>query len=346
MILRRQKWLVVLFIATLLIFLLYNLDWEDVFNKNIGPITTKRFCIISLDANSTQNYIFHLPITALSWRRIGFEPIVLIAHTNQSNVNELDRIVIKHLELIGVRVVHVQTFVAYEKITAMIIRLFGGLLPDNLVGEQDFIITSDTDLYPIRSSYYNHRLIDTNDQIIVWNAYCCGSFEHNKQKYTMYPLGHVGMKKYMWKKVMQLGIYEEVISGQLVLDEINYFFGENTTKQNHEIGKGDNTWFLDQKLISVNIQNYEKLSTSLSTKRLSYTGKRMDRSQTESTWRKLIGNLDSVTDVHSHQSERILDLWPLMQTLFEKMFDKNQTQFLDTYYDEFTRVYFRENVVD
>ena len=341
---KRQNWIAILFVVSLLTFFLYNIDWENLFTKNVDPITPKKFCIMSLDANSSQHYIFHLPITALSWRRIGFEPIVFIVHTNQSNVNNLDQTVIKNLRLIGVRVVYVQTFVAYEKITAMVIRLFCGLLPNDIVGEQDFIITSDTDLYPIKSSYYNHRLIDMNDQIIVWNAYCCGSFEHNNQKYTMYPLGHVGMKKYMWKRVMQLSNYDEAISGQLVLNEINHIFGYNSTKRNHEIVKGDNTWYLDQKLVSVNIQNYEKLSTSLIMTRLSYAGERMDRSQTEATWRKLISNFDSITDVHSHQSERILEIWPLMQKLFQKMFDKNQTKFLDTYFAEFTHVYYKKNI--
>ena len=80
---------------------------------------------------------------------------------------------------------------SYETLTAMISREMIGLLPDDLVSENDFVLTSDADLYPVDLNYYTTF---NNYAVHVWNAGCCGSFNFKSEEYEMYPIGKFYLK--------------------------------------------------------------------------------------------------------------------------------------------------------
>ena len=234
---------------------------------------SRKFSIVSISANGSNYYTFHLPITAMFWRQMGYEPIVLYVTSKQAMLNDYDKKAIEYLNKMQVEIIYIKTESNYELLTTMVVRIFVGILPAHFVGENDFIITSDVDLYPVKSSYYNIFNKVTIDQVNVWNAYCCGLFSYNKKNYQMYPMGHIGMKKSLWRKVMQLSDIN-VLTGKFVLEAVDDYFGLNTVKQNSEITRGDVTWDLDQKYISIRI----KLSNE-SVNEIKHQPVRMDRSQ-------------------------------------------------------------------
>ena len=302
---------------------------ESLYAKNKS---FKRVCVMSVNVNSPENYIFHLPIAALAWKRIGFEPLILIVHSNMSDMSRLDMKTIEYLNQLDIRIFYVETTPSYEKITAMIVRLFIGLLPGSLIDDNDFILTSDTDLYPIKSSYYNIYSL-FSEKILIWNAYCCGYFNYKGEQFVKYPMGHIGMKKRLWRELMNLDA-NNVLTGKLVLDKIDNFFGPNTTKTTFV--KTDFTWELDQTWISVNIK-YSRLPI----KKIDYTGFRIDRSHPAARWNLLINYLFSwVTDVHSYQEGQVLLAWPQLNMLLKKMFESHQINILNKFFTEYSSIYF------
>jgi len=126
--------------------------------------------------------------------------------------------------------------------TAMLSRLFVGLLPANLASENDFIITSDSDLYPVNNNFYNTI---NNDALKVWNANCCGIFKHENKSYQMYPISYIGMRKWQWFDVMKLNHDNYKLNGKSILKKISESFNKTVfIKPNNKINKGDPTWYL------------------------------------------------------------------------------------------------------
>ena len=222
-------------------YVIYVVYFDDLVSSLYAKNKTfKKICVMSVNANSPENYIFHLPIAALAWKRIGFEPLILIVHSNMSDMNQLDKKTIDYLNQLEIKIFYVETSPSYEKITAMIVRLFIGILPGSLIDDNDFVLTSDTDLYPVKSSYYNLYSL-SSEKILIWNAYCCGNFKFKSEEFVKYPMGHIGMKKRLWRELMKLDA-NNVLTGKLVLDKIDNFFGPNTTKTNTQFVKTDYTW--------------------------------------------------------------------------------------------------------
>ena len=301
---------------------------EDQVNKS-EINSNRKFSIISINANGSDYYIFHLPITVMFWRQLGYEPIVFYITSPIANLNSLEKKVTSYLKEMQVKILYIETESFYELITTMVIRIFCGILPDYLVGDNDFIITSDIDLYPVKSSYYNVLNKTSIEQVNVWNAFCCGSFNYNNKSYEMYPMGHIGMKKSNWKKVMQLSD-ANILNGKFVLNKIDSYFGPNTTKPNGQINRGDSTWDLDQKYISIRIK-----LTNITVNKMEHQSIRMDRSQNDNLWKMYINNYKAVTDVHSYQDKQALLSWYVIRDLFKKVFNETQNDLLDRYFKEF-----------
>lgn len=166
--------------------------------------TTSAYVVISSNFDiNTDFYSFYLPITATSWRRLGVEPVVILVKSNSTDENnELYKKVLEYLKILNIITVNIDSPPNNELIIGMTARLFVGLLPDEIVKDDQFIMTSDTDLLPIKESYYN--IAESKDKIVLWNAFCCGSFSHKNVQYEMYPIGHIGMRKNIGSKLCNL----------------------------------------------------------------------------------------------------------------------------------------------
>ncbi len=157
-------------------------------SAELSPIQApvgRKYVIISININSGI-YFFHLPIVLLSWRRVGFEPIFLIVHSAAQQFSQPDNLTLSYLTSLDAKVLYLKSVPHYEVTTAMVAREMSGMLPDQVLRDYDYVITSDSDLYPIDYKYYSNL---NDGSIRVWNADCCGQFEYEHQKYTMFPMG-------------------------------------------------------------------------------------------------------------------------------------------------------------
>lgn len=170
------------------------------------------------------------------------EKIVLIVSSKSSQINRLANKSIEYLKLFNIKIAYIEAPSNYETMTGMLSRLFVGLLPDDFAAANDFIITSDSDLYPVNKEYYN--LLNSN-ALVAWNAYCCGVFKHEKKYYEMYPISHIGMKKWQWLDVMKINANEYKLNGESILAKISQSYNRSVyIKANNQINKGDSVWFL------------------------------------------------------------------------------------------------------
>ena len=168
------------------VFEIYN-KLENNHSLILNPIrfnNSKKLVVISIDLNKVY-HMFLLPYLTLAWRRVNYEPIFLfvIENENQYLTNKKLRQLQKTTEvlnLLNVTILKIPSNEKYAFMIPMIIRLFSGILPDNLVNDDDFILTSDADLIPINKNFYFY----TNKTYIkIWNAFCCEAFEFKSKYY-------------------------------------------------------------------------------------------------------------------------------------------------------------------
>jgi hypothetical protein len=153
----------------------------------LPPSQNRRFAIFACSIHaSTLAYTFYTPITAASWKRIGYEAIVVfVGDFLKPNVLtprlNLSRNYLKH---VGAHIVDVQCNESYSIKLSQLVRVFSGFLPSNLVQDEDIILTSDSDLMPLKQSEYQPT---PGTDGFIFNAFCCGPFYRRGRNYTMFP---------------------------------------------------------------------------------------------------------------------------------------------------------------
>ena len=331
------------FILNICIFIFLYLSYKFFTIKN-----AKKYVVISsnLDKNKPY-YYFYLPIIAEAWRRIDFEPVFLIVSSDFENINEQASKSIEYLKKLNCKIKFLQSDPSYEVMTSMISRLFVGIFPNELISDDDFVLTTDADLIPISKSYYDFN--QDHSSIKIWNAYCCNDteIEFNNEIYRMFPISHVGMTKTHWRGVMGLNFQNYKLDTDSVFKKINEIFENNKTliQKNENIFLGDTTWYLDQKILSIKIHEYVFRLKRASLDLKPYEGMRLNRFYKNikneliflnendfSTFMRL--NFSQLTDFHAFHNFNYNN-WDLFKKLIERVFDFEETEFFSKYFNEF-----------
>ena len=270
------KSFICLFLFGLFYYILYNQVLKNFEFKTIKLINKMqalsfyKYVAISTSLEFEKDfYMFYLPVTCQSWRRIGYEPIIIIVindfnapfldllpynYYNESQINNkqisanltlLQLKVIEYLNRLKVRIFYMRSFKDYESQIAMLARVFIGYISKKYIAnDNDYIILSDTDLIPIKHSYYEYNY--TDERITLWNNNFA-HFEFNHEKFELNSMSHIGMKKYMWKNILTYDIkfnkFFNILSTEIKLDRtsiiriINELFKQNRFVINSKLSK-------------------------------------------------------------------------------------------------------------
>lgn len=303
-------------------------------NHLVKPVS-KNYVVISSNVDLANDfYYFQIPLAVLAWRRIGYEPVVIFVVT-EKNLNPLLNKSIEYLNKLNTKYLFLKCSNEYDKLIGMVSRIFIGLIPSEIINDQDWVIVSDTDILPINRNYYQ---VENFDSIRILNAYCCGNFEYKNKKYLMFPMAHIGMKKKIWKKI--LGLDEEGLSfsSESMLKRLEEFYdSKEKVKKNNQFGKGDEFWYTDQKTISIAIQEYISKQSGQVLDKVSFKRMRLDRGYSDFRWNiylNLFGGF--LNDCHSFQTNVFQKLY-LIRNLVKKIFSYDTFEFLDVYFDEYLK---------
>ncbi|CAF4199913.1 unnamed protein product, partial [Adineta steineri] len=110
---------------------------------------TRRFAIFSSSIHSKlRSYIFYTPIAAAAWQRIGYDVIVVFAgdFTKKSNASLSPQLNVSRtfLKRLGVHVINFQCDISYSIKISQLVRIFAGFLPDTIINDTDYILTTDS----------------------------------------------------------------------------------------------------------------------------------------------------------------------------------------------------------
>ena len=301
--------------------------------------TKNQYVLLStnLDDKHKKFYFFYLPMLVEAWRRVGYKSIIFLVSSTDSNLENFQSNIpaamktVEYLKKLDVKLILIKSDPHYGVMTSMISRLFVGAI--DFLDDEDYVLTSDSDLIPISMTYYK---VQDYDAIGAWNGFCCGSFNLKNKTYEMYAMGHIGMKTKHWKGVM--GLDEKVaINTKLIADLVKETFDEKVVKEDEKIGRGDQTWYADQVTLSSKIQIYSA-KTNTTIRKRPYEGIRLDRIHNPVFLNNLVNtSLHKLTDFHAFH-EQYVDHYKITEFLLKKLLDEKTFLIMMNYADEFHNI--------
>lgn len=286
---------------------------------------------VSMVEKKSFYYILYIPVCALAWRRLGYEPLVMIVKNNSTQLDQLTQKTVDYLEAMSVRVVYVPAPQNREKQVAMLARLFVGVLPDSIVADDDLILTSDTDFIPINKKYFTFLNTDAITLLDARNK----KFTYKGKPYDMPEIliPYIGMRKRQWRAVMRLNKNTDRLDGETIMRKVKEIHGEDSFTDNSGIQRGNHFWFLDQRTVTIAVNEYCNATPGVRIHRYPYTGLRLDR-ETKFLWYDMLHAFDQITDVHMFHSDSF-EYRSWTWDLLRKIFSTNTLSFLEKYFNEF-----------
>ena len=199
--------------------------------KLLKPTGLKDVFVV-FSSDSKDLYSFFLPLTAYMWIHVvGFTPIIILINDiphcpmNRSKEEEDEGNVCNESSNSWIQV-PLQTFIyqsllrfGVEERNIIILdpdlrypdnlgtlsqagRLFAAALPH--VKNSKFLMTSDSDLWPLQSDIYRQTLNQRSQRILILNAFCCSFHNLNDKSFREYPVSHIGMSGPIWTEVMNI----------------------------------------------------------------------------------------------------------------------------------------------
>lgn len=218
---------------------------------NVYPSVYENVVLLSCSSYSySLIYCYYLPYVALAWRRLGFEPYVLLV----GSATIFEALPLMNLLRNDLQIRY--EFVASDRPESIsisqLVRLFGGFISFPRQTDQDlFIILADVDLLPITKHRFDLHEREDN-RILIVNADCCRDAKFSYGEYSVmdyYPISYVGMTQRLWKDLF-LPLNHCDTSAHFTVDLMRCSLGEifnQTIPQN--VIKATDQWDIDQKLL-------------------------------------------------------------------------------------------------
>ena len=171
-------------------------------NRKPAPNLYAVFCSNTPNGESyrSNDYAFLLPLTALAWERIGFRSIVIIAgYRCEWDNDPALSLILSFLEARKATVIFIASPVENRAMLSQTARIFAHNLPGFPAKDNDYVITSDADLWPIHREHYTPR---PSRELVLVHSGCCGTFQWNGTNYRMYPMSNIGATVSAWKDII------------------------------------------------------------------------------------------------------------------------------------------------
>lgn len=229
----------------------------------ISPvIDNRRFAVFSCSTPEKKkshrgyDYAFYLPLTALAWKRIGFESIVLIiGEKSEWKNNSVLSHVVDTLESLApdVTVLFLPAKIENRVMLSQTARIFMANMDEFPGRSSDFILTSDSDLWPLRKQHFYQPEDNVNRPLMLFHSDCCRPFVFKGRSYKMQPMSHVGASATTWKEMINSNSSIVAKDSPSILNRLEEIFGHQVR---HRVIFASADWFLDQKFVTMSIEQW------------------------------------------------------------------------------------------
>lgn len=277
------------------------------------------------------DYAYQLPMAALAWERIGFKSIVLIVGSRCEWDNEPAlRHVLTALEARqSVTVIFVSAPLEQRPLLSQTGRIFAANLPEFPGKPYDYVVTSDADLWPLHREHFIHQ---PGKNVVLVHSLCCGFFDWKGKTYRMYPMGNIGATANTWRQILNEQQKTMTSDSPGIIKYMQEEFGALV---NQKVVVAEQTWYLDQKLVSIRIAQWMQRHGNETVHVVSDDGwTRVDRAR----WDAAVLNQTSFEkryDAHLPVFTFRPDQWSKVLPLVKLMYGENST--LTNYCEDYTK---------
>jgi hypothetical protein len=313
--------------------------------RNNSPGETSSFGWYAVFACSTPgeknhrgyDYAFYLPLTALAWERFGFRSVVQIIGTRI----EWERSrplswILSYLEARRAIIIFLDAMIDHRPTLGQTARLFTVNMDEFPGQPDDFLITTDADLWPLDREHFVPR---ENKKIVLLHAMCCGFFPHNGSMYRMYPMSNIGASVQTWRKLLNDG-HRFAKDSESIFQYLEDYYGPGVRVKT---AIDTSNWYLDQHVVSVRIQHWMNNHGGQDVFMVSDEGfTRIDRLRWKSDIDKCQadrGYFEKMYDAHLPLNPYLPDTWNLTRPLIHLMYGNNSWQ--ASWADDYTKGFYQ-----
>jgi hypothetical protein len=219
------------------------------------------------------DYAYNVPLTALAWERIGFRSIVLIIGSRCEWENEPAlKLILTRLEERRGTAIFVDSPLQYRQTLSQTARIFVANMEAFPGQSGDYLITTDSDLWPLRREHYIPR---PGSDIVLVHSACCGYFSMNNKSYQHFPMSNIGASVSTWLQITNDNHSIIARDAESILDYLQEVFGEMARSP---VVVGQPAWYMDQHIVSIRIAEWMENHPNRSVHRVSDSGfSRIDR---------------------------------------------------------------------
>ena len=285
----------------------------------------KKYVVSSVNENP--EYLFFAPIWCAFWKKLGYDPYILLVDKNISRellhliseTTEKNNGIIKHLE-------HIDGYKTCN--VSQVARLFVAAEP--IFKDDDYIITDDIDKFVISKPWFNQQ--DFSKDIHIFDA--------DETGYTRLKIGYIGMKTRVWKEI--IGISDASLHDNLkqcldanIIEKTavdNYIYKSQREKEL------DQAWNLDESILTAGVfqSKYYPDQCQMITRGANQYGLRngrIDRTAWKQTFIQYIST--RIIDVHLHRKPYEEDFWQDVKMIMTRTFTPEEINYFEEYRSKF-----------
>ena len=311
-----------------------------------APITSKeltlktklvadRYAVFTCDtpdgkSHRQYDYAFYLPLTVLAWDRIGFKSIVIIVGRRiEWSAHPLLSHILLHLEAAQANIIFLNATDDNGRMLSQTARLFAANMKELAHKNEEYLITSDSVLWPFREAHYTPEPLK---KLILVHSHCCGSFPFRNRSYRMIPMSNIGATAATWREIMN----DNRPIAHDAESILNYYQQDFGPKVRQKVVYASDDWYLDQKMVSIRVQQWiDSHSSDLVFEKSDANFSRIDRPN----WN--LDGLDQFTlrnyyDAHLPVNGYVPHVWKTIRPLIHSMYNNSwQISWCESYATEF-----------
>ena len=295
------------------------LPWHNL--TDVMQFKRRKYSVISTstptgDSIARYNYVFSVPLAILAWKRIGYGTIVLISGDRREWDRDPCLKVIKQY-MNDLKAITVFLNVPDDNLIMLsqVSRIYAASILSEQLKEDDYLVTSDADLWPIDQVPYS---LSQNKKILILNAGCCGSFKYKERLYHMVAMGNVGASVKTWREIITA---EGDTLPKNGTDILNIFEKEFGPRARQRIVKGENEgWYLDQRMLTLLLSSWMSRNNISS---VQFVPRNVGRDRVDRSWWST-DTIEGKIDVHVLENLHLTNNWLKVLPLFRLMFGSDE----------------------
>lgn len=276
---------------------------------------------VAIGCSSIRDYQFLAPMTGLLWRhRIGLEPIFLLAGNWLANRRGLAARTALYdfgfhcIAMTAPKTIEEATQAQNSRQHAALLPLFNGR-------EQNWLMPSDVDLWPIRREFYYQHESMVGPSVVAYYA--------NGDHYTTFPTCHVAMRIWSWRALYR--------SNPAISWEDNIEANVNEwlpTRKHWQNDRNFALWMSDQAMMTDRIRTWHKDEDIIKIERHGHPPvDRIDRAHWPDPY-----NVDHCVDAHMLRPADQDANWPRVFDLFKRLLPEH-AEWAQKYRSEYIKGY-------